>query len=173
MDTDLPDKMKWRRYLLWRQNRRMKAETARLYPFEERIKISSAVENLNHKLLCRRPTGVRYCSIFRPYIPRSSVEYGKKPMENADLHEILRKVRFRYRCPLDKLAVVSDSEMLADRKLFGNKPWPGHKGHWVRCRYDVNDPYWWMGERYIVDESIEGWIPSWCIPFLNLPETKV
>ena len=39
-DTDLPHKMKWRRYLLWRQNRRMKAETARLYPFAERKRIS-------------------------------------------------------------------------------------------------------------------------------------
>jgi len=173
LDTDLPPKMKWRRYLLWRQNRRMKAETARLYPYAERNKISLAVEDLNKMLLCRRPKGVRYCSIFRPYIPRNSVEYGKTPMKNVELNEILRKVSLRYQCPLDKLAVVSDSEMLADRKLFGNRPWPGGKGHWLRCKYSVNDPYWWMGERYIVNEIIEGWIPSWCVPFLNLPEVEV
>ena len=173
LDTDLPHNMKWRRYLLWRQNRRMKAETARLYSFSERKRISVAVEELNHYLICRRPKGVRYCSIFRPYTPRSSVEYGKTPMEDVVFYEILRKIQVRYRCPLDKLAVVDDKEMLADRNLFGNKPWPGHKGNWVRCRYNANDPYWWMGERYTANDSMEGWIPSWCIPFLNLQKIEV
>jgi len=173
LKTDLPSPMKWRRYMLWRQNRRMKLEHIQTYSFEERQEIALEVESMNKKLICRRPIGVKRCSLFRPEVPRTSLEIGKISLEETAFKAILDSVTEVYSCPIDKLAVVSDAEIRDDRGLFKNRPWPGNQGSWVRCVYVPGSIYWYQGTRYMTDRSgeIKGWIPSWSQSYLGL--TKI
>ena len=152
----------------------MKSELVYRYTFAERTEISKVVENLNRKLICRRPEGVEKCSVFRPQKPRTSIEYGKVPLSDKAFKLILKENVLLYSCPLDKLAVVSDHEMYGDKGLFSNRPWPGNKGNWVRCKYEENSVYWYQGISSIVKsrEELKGWIPSWTIPYLNLSKLK-
>ncbi len=156
--------------MLWRQNRRMKLEHIQRYSFEERKEISIEVERMNKKLICRRPIGVKKCSLFRPEAPRKSVEVGKVALEETDFQAILNGVAEIYTCPIDKLAVVSDDEIRGDRGLFGNRPWPGNKGSWIRCEYVAGSVYWYQGKRYVIRRNgeVKGWIPSWSQSYLGL-----
>lgn len=70
--------------------------------------------------------------------------------------------------------MVLDIEMIEDKDLYTNRPWPGNRGSWVRCEYTKGQTYWFQGSPNLMQypEANKGWIPSWTVQYLGLRELR-